>query len=174
MEYMGVAVGGARFLHGQHPVFFESLSREKGDCSVLGTDFRTSAANAALLNGFSAHVLELDDGHRRGMIHLGASVISAILVVAEQEGWAIDRILRGIVLGYEAAVRCACALQPGHKIRGYHVSGTCGTIGAAIGVAFAGDFTVPQLKSTLSCSVTAAAGVLEILEEASELKPFNR
>ena len=173
LDYLGVVVGGAKYLQRQHPDFFETLVKDDGECSVFGTDCKTTAFHAAWLNGFSAHVLELDDGHRKGMIHLGASIVSAVLAVAENEKLAFDEVLRGVVMGYEAAVRCACALQPGHKVRGYHVSGTCGTIGSAVGVAFACGYTKKQLKSTLACAVTSAAGVLEIQEEASELKPYN-
>ena len=173
LDYMGVVVGGARFIQEQHPEFFKTMVIDKGNCTVFGTEYNTTASNAALLNGYSAHVLELDDGHRLGMIHLGASINSAILAVVEQEKLGKDDILKGMVMGYEAAVRCACALQPGHKVRGYHVSGTCGTIGSAMGVAFACGFNKEQIKSTLSCAITSAAGVLEIQEEASELKPYN-
>ncbi len=173
LDYFGVVVGGARYLQKHHPSLFEGFTEDAGDCSVLGTAYKTTAVNAALLNGFSAHVLELDDGHRKGMIHLGASIISAVLAVAEKDNLLVDRILCGVVMGYEAAVRCARALQPGHKLIGYHVSGTCGTIGSAMGIAFACGYTMEQLRSTLACAVTSAAGVLEIQEEASELKPYN-
>ena len=173
LDYLGVVAGGAKYLQRQHPEFFETLVKDDGASSVFGTTYKTTPINAALLNGFSAHVLELDDGHRKGMIHLGASIVSAVLAVAENEKLVFDAVLRGVVMGYEAAVRCACALQPGHKVRGYHVSGTCGTIGSAVGIAFACGYTKEQLKSTLACAVTSAAGVLEIQEEASELKPYN-
>ena len=173
LDYMGVVAGGARFIQEHHPVFLKTLVIDKGNCSVFGTEYKTTASNAALLNGYSAHVLELDDGHRLGMIHLGASINSAVLAVVEQKKVGKHDILKGMVMGYEAAVRCACALQPGHKVRGYHVSGTCGTIGSAMGVAFACGFNKKQIKSTLSCAITSAAGVLEIQEEASELKPYN-
>lgn len=173
LDYMGVVVGGARYIQGKYPAFFNTMAKENGECTVFGTDCKTTPPNAALLNGFSAHVLELDDGHRKGMIHLGASINSAILAMAEREQMDRDAVLKGIVMGYEAAVRCACALQPGHKVRGYHVSGTCGTIGSALGVAFACGYDKEQIKSTLTCAVTSAAGVLEIQEEASELKPYN-
>ena len=148
LDYMAVVVGGAKFIQEQHPDFFKTLAIDKGNCSIFGTDYKTTASNAALLNGYSAHVLELDDGHRLGMIHLGASINSTILAVTEQEQLGKDDILKGMVMGYEAAVRCACALQPGHKVRGYHVSGTCGTIGSAMGVAFACGFNKEQMKST--------------------------
>lgn len=159
-DYLGVFVGGSRYLREKHLEIVEAFSGG----SIL---------DMAMLNGFAAHVLELDDGHRHGMIHLGASIETAILAVAIEEKLSSDSVLCGIVMGYEAAVRCARAIQPGHKVRGYHVSGTCGTIGSAMGIAFACGYNKEQLKSTLACAVTSAAGLLEIQEEASELKPYN-
>lgn len=155
LDYLGVLVGGRKYLKEKHP------------------ELVTNAPSEAFLNGFAAHVLELDDGHRHGMIHLGASIVTAVLNVAEKENLKSDDVLRGIVMGYEVAVRCARALQPGHKERGYHVSGTCGTIGSAMGIAFACGYSKEQMKSTLACAVSSAAGVLEIQEQASELKPYN-
>lgn len=155
LDYLGNLVGGNRYLDERHPELYESTP------------------NKAFLNGFAAHVLELDDGHRHGMIHLGASIVSAVFNVAEKDGLESKDVLRGIVMGYEVAVRCARAIQPGHKVRGYHVSGTCGTIGSAMGIAFARNYKKDQLKSTLACAVSSAAGVLEIQEQASELKPYN-
>lgn len=155
LDYLGVRVSGIKYLKEKHP---ELIELDLGD---------------ALINGFAAHVLELDDGHRHGMVHLGASIISAILEVARKENLYTEDVLIGIVMGYEAAVRCSRAIQPGHKMRGYHVSGTCGTIGSAMGIAFACRYNKEQLKSTLACAVSSAAGVLEIQEQASELKPYN-
>ena len=155
LDYLGVLVGGKKYLEEKHP------------------ELIASAPSEAFLNGFAAHVLELDDGHRHGMIHLGASIVSAVLDAAEKESLKSDDVLRGIVMGYEVAVRCARAVQPGHKERGYHVSGTCGTLGSAMGIAFACGYNQEQMKSTLACAVSSAAGVLEIQEQASELKPYN-
>lgn len=155
IDYLGVLVGGRKSLEEKHP------------------ELISSAPSESFLNGFVAHVLELDDGHRHGMIHLGASIVTAVLDAAKKENLKSEDVLRGIVMGYEVAVRCARAIQPGHKERGYHVSGTCGTIGSAMGIAFANGYSVEQLKSTLACAVSSAAGVLEIQEQASELKPYN-
>lgn len=155
LDYLGVLVGGKKYLEEKHPELIKSAPTE------------------VFLNGFASHVLELDDGHRHGMIHLGASIVSAVLDVAKNEELKSDAVLRGIVMGYEVAVRCARAIQPGHKERGYHVSGTCGTIGSAMGISFACGYNEEQLKSTLACAVSSAAGVLEIQEQASEMKPFN-
>ena len=155
LDYLGVVVGGTKYIEEKCPKLLEFSPSD------------------SFLKGFAAHVLELDDGHRKGMIHLGASIISAILEIAEKEKLSSSDVQRGIIMGYEAAIRCACSIQPGHKIRGYHVSGTCGTIGSAMGIAFACNYNKEQLKSTLACAVSSAAGVLEIQEQASELKPYN-
>ena len=147
LDYVGVAIAGRKYLKERHP---ELVANSPSD---------------AFINSFAAHVL--------GMVHLGASIVSAVLVVAAKENLGSDDLKRGIVMGYEVAVRCARALQPGHKVRGYHVSGTCGTIGSAMGIAFACGYNYEQLKSTLACAVSSAAGVLEIQEQESELKPYN-
>lgn len=155
LDYLGVLIGGNRYIEERHP------------------ELIMSSPSKVFLNGFAGHVLELDDGHRHGMMHLGASIVSAVFDVAEKERLKSEEVLRGIVMGYEVAVRCARAIQPGHKERGYHVSGTCGTIGSALGVAFACSYSEKQIRSTLACAVSSAAGVLEIQEQASELKPYN-
>ncbi len=159
LDYSGVLIGGRKYISDVHPELFDA--------------FEDGAPYRALVNGFCAHALELDDGHRLGMIHLGASIITAVLEAAKGTAVSYEKLLCGIVMGYEAAVRCARAIQSGHKMRGYHVSGTCGTIGSAMGVAFAFGYNKAQLKTTLACAVSGAAGVLEIQEQASEIKPYN-
>ena len=61
LDYLGVLVGGRKYLEEKHPELISLVPSE------------------AFLNGFAAHVLELDDGHRHGMIHLGASMLSCLL-----------------------------------------------------------------------------------------------
>ena len=141
-----------------------------GTAELVGYPETTDGKTAALINGFNAHSLELDDGQRFAMIHLGASIVSAIRAAGAASG---ERVRTGIVMGYEAACRAAIAMQPSHKNRGFHAAGTCGTIGAAVGAAFALDLDRGQLKRVLSCAAGSAAGLLEIQEQGSELKPYN-
>lgn len=144
-----------------------------GSSSVLGSEKKTNAGYAAFINGFHAHALELDDGHRFGMIHLGAVIISAVLAAVQEKTVPYKQFLKGIIMGYEAAVRLAIAMQPGHKKKGFHTTGTCGTVGAAVGIAFAMKYGESQLKTAIAAATTGAAGLLEIQEDASTLKPYN-
>lgn len=173
MDYVGCATAGARMMEKQNRQFLADVARQGGNSTVIGHETKTTLHNAAFLNAMNAHATELDDGHRLGMIHLGASIFSALLTVAELEGIVNENVLRGAVVGYEAAVLSAMAMQPSHKMRGYHTSGTCGTIGAAMAIAAALHFTKHEMRNALSAAVAGAAGLLEMQEDDSELKPYN-
>ena len=173
LDYSGVALAGAIMFSYKDHKYIQAISSSVGECSLIGLNAKTSIQNASLINGMSAHVIELDDGHRVGMLHLGAPVISAMLAVAEKEHLTTESFLYGIIVGYEVAIRLACAVQPGCKLRGYHATGTCGTVGVAMAVAAALHFDEEQMKSAFSAAVTSAAGVLEMIEGDTELKPYN-
>lgn len=174
LDYKGCAIAGARMFGEKERQFLSDVAKQGGAVSVFGHDgVKTTLHNAAFLNAMSAHATELDDGHRKGMIHLGASILSALLPVAELERLSDDDVTLGTIVGYEAAIRIAMAMQPSHKVRGYHTSGTCGTIGSAMAIAAAMHFDKRQMKSTLAAACASAAGLLEMQEDGSELKPYN-
>ena len=173
LDYKGVANAGAKMLEKKGSDFLTRVLNQGGEVSVIGFPQKTTLHNAAFLNAMSAHMAELDDGHRAGQIHLGASIISALLPVAEVEALSEDAILRGIVIGYEAAIRLAMAVNPIHKQLGYHTSGTCGTFGVAIAIASALQFSREQMKVAFSAAAACASGLLEMQEDESELKPYN-
>ncbi len=149
------------------------IHAETGRAPLIGYGMKTDARTACLINGYNAHCLELDDGQRFAMIHLGASVMTALISAASVNDISTDDFLRGAVMGYEAACRLAIAIQPGHKKKGFHAAATCGTVGSAVAVAFALKMNVAPLKTVMSAAVASAAGMLEIQEQDSQLKPYN-
>src|SRR3977135_31442 len=54
--------------------------------SVVGTNAKLSAANAALVNGANTHGLDFDDGHTNGSAHPSGVIFPAVLAAAEQYG----------------------------------------------------------------------------------------
>jgi 2-methylcitrate dehydratase PrpD len=172
-DYLGVVIAGSRDLKLQHLELLKRLSADHGDFHVIGLSVKTNLLTAALLNGMSAHYLELDDGHRYGMVHPGATVISALLPLAFSIGARDEVILRAIIVGYEAAIVLSKAVQPSMKHRGYHATGTCGAVGAAMGASFLLDQTEKNMQTTLCVAATQAAGLLQVIRDGSNLKPFN-
>lgn len=172
IDYLGVTYAGAFTSEAILKKYTNHVKSESG-IKCIGTSVHCEVNTAAFVNGYNAHVLELDDGHQFGMIHLGAPIISAVIAVAQKEKADGIDVLKGIVMGYEAAVRLALAIQPYHKQKGFHTSGTCGTIGAAVGTSVILKLNKQQLKTALSAAATSAAGLLAIQENDSELKPYN-
>ena len=171
LDYIAVAEAGAmkNWNHWEKLLKFSP----DGIAEIIGYNKKVDSKTAALINGFNAHSLELDDGQRFAMIHLGASIISAIKAASDENNIENEMFMVGIIMGYEAACRLAIAMQPSHKNKGYHAAGTCGTIGCAVGVAFAIGMDKAQMNRVLTCAFGSSAGMLEIQEQRSEIKPYN-
>lgn len=157
LDYLSCLVGGKGYY------------QQKLNMSEIGEGIQTDA----LRFGMCSHVLELDDGHRKGAVHVGAPVFSALIPVALRFRIEPKDFFNGVIAGYEATVRLACAVQPGCRKRGYHASGICGTVGAVIGIATALKFNAEQMNTAIAAAVAGAAGVLEMQEDGSDLKPYN-
>ena len=172
LDYTGVAVAGAHQL-GDKLARYTAQCAGMGSSPVVGLGVKADPFTAALLNGLSAHYLELDDGHRIGMLHPSVPVFSALIAIAEREQLSDEGFFMGVLAGYEATVRLACAVQPDHKLRGFHASATCGTVGAAAAVAVARQYDRQTLIDAVSAAATSASGLLEMITGDSQLKPYN-
>jgi len=173
LDYIGVTFAGAQMLKAKGNKLLDYLGPKQGDATVIGFNRKSGIENSVFMNGLNAHVAELDDGVRFGMLHPGSPIFSALLPVAEKENVKGAELLSGIIVGYEAAVRIACAIQPSHYNCGYHPTATCGTIGAAMGISAMLGLAKSQMKDALSSAAISASGTLKVLEDGSELKPFN-
>lgn len=173
LDYLGTGLAGAAMVQDKAQKYLDFFDTTQNEATVVGFKRKASLHNAVFVNGYAAHLTELDDGHRFCNVHLGTTIIPAVLAVAEYEGLKGEDVLRGIVIGYESAIRLLRAIQPSHKNRGYHASGTGGTIGAAMGIAAALKFSKSQMKDALSAAIASVVGFLEVLEDDSELKPYN-
>lgn len=173
LDYLGCVIAGAQITSQKESQIIRSFQNDQGNSFVFGSKEHTTILNAALLNGISAHYIELDDGHRYGMMHPGAPIYSALIAVNQELQLSSEQFLSASIIGYEVAIRLACAVQPGCKLKGYHATGTCGTVGAAIGIAAALHYDFEQMKSAFSAACTSAAGLLEMIEGDTEMKPYN-
>lgn len=173
LDYLGCVLAGRKQNDEKLSKLLSSGLLEKGDCSVLGTDVKLAFRDAGFVNGFNAHAMEMDDGHRYAMLHIEAPIFSAMTALYEKEHLSAETFYKGIIVGYEVTVRISRSLQPWHKVRGYHSTGTCATIGVAMAAAMALDFDFEQTKAALTAAASSSAGLLELLHDDSEMKPYN-
>lgn len=173
LDYLGCVLGGSKQNEVKLSNLLASGLLEKGDCTVLGTNVKLAFRDAGFVNGFNAHAMEMDDGHRYAMLHIEAPLFSAMTALYEKEHLSAEAFYKGIIVGYEVTVRVSRSLQPWHKVRGYHSTGTCATIGVAMATAMALDFNFDQTKVALTAAASSTAGLLELLHDDSEMKPYN-
>jgi 2-methylcitrate dehydratase PrpD len=144
-----------------------------GPCTLVGHLMRTSAPLAALINGTTGHALELDDDHREGTQHTGVAVIPAAFAVAEQEGKGGCDFILAAALGYEIMIRLGEAHLGKSYLRGFHPTGTCGSIGAAVAVGKLLGFDAEQMTAAMGMGASQSAGLLTFRSNGAWNKRFH-
>ena len=140
--------------------------------TVLADGSKTMCLLAAMMSGASSHVLEMDDLHRRSILHPACVVIPAVLAVAEKETSSGKDLLLGISTGYEVAIRVALGVGLSHY-HYWHTTSTCGTFGAAAGAAKILGLNEEQTVWAFGSAGTQAAGLWEFLAESAMSKQLH-
>src|SRR6202521_571924 len=122
LDYLSVAVRGSREESARAVQRMIQRTGAAGCATIIGTQVRTLPGFAALANGTASHGLAQDDTHGGGSIHLGATMYSAALALAEaRPETSSGPFLAAVVAGFEAAARIAMAVQPKeHYALGFH------------------------------------------------------
>lgn len=173
LDYLGVTFAGAKLLDEKVNNILNFSNNQSNYITAVGLNRKTDIYTATLVNGLNSHVSELDDGSRYGAIHPGSPIFSALLPIAEKEKVCANVFINAVVIAYETAILLSSAIQPSHYNMGFHPTATCGSIGAAVGVATLLGFNRNQLKNTFSAAAITASGSLKVIENGSELKPYN-
>ena len=174
LDTVGVALAGVkRSKLGQAVFSMMSRARPEGGATIIGTWQAVPARDAALANGILAHSLDWDDGHRYAASHLGAVVVPAALAVAEEAGASGRDVLTSIVVGYELFARVASSINPGHFLKGFHTTGTCGVFGSAAAAAKVAGLSGKQTSAALGIAGLQGMGLLEVLNSGQCMKPLH-
>jgi 2-methylcitrate dehydratase PrpD len=130
LDCVGVAVAGARF---ESSLIVLDYIRECGgapQATVLGTDIRTSAADAALANGHLSSSLLYEDTCLIVPGHATATLLPVLLALGESRHLSGRALLEAYVVGFEVEAALGPAIDPEHYERGWHATSTVGTMGA--------------------------------------------
>ncbi|MBR3294040.1 MAG: MmgE/PrpD family protein [Oscillospiraceae bacterium] len=173
LDYLAVTCAGAAFQQEKLVRYFEFAQPENGAFRAIGTGRSLVLKEAVFLNGLNAHALDFDDGTNSGIIHLGSPIFSLLIPLCQRYGLGVDELLKAAVVGYEASYTMAVSIQPGHKAMGYHATGTCGTLGATLAASYLLGFSEEERFQAFASASVAASGMLKVLDDGSELKPYN-
>lgn len=146
---------------------------KNGNCSVLFSDNRLVSSGAAMINAAYCHGADIDDGHRESEAHPGVAVIASVLALAEEIGASGKEVDLAIILGYEVFIRIAKSILPSHLKRGFHTTGTVGTLAAAAACSKLLGLNAKQIENAISLASTQTAGLLIVCESGQATKPIN-
>ena len=166
-NYVGVAVGGHD--HEAIQIALKSataFSPASGPCSLLGSNKTADSLQAALINGFAAHIHDYDDTHLATVIHPTAPVASALVAYSEyasSQGSSIsgEEFILALTAGMEVECILGLSVYPSHYDVGWHITGTVGSIGAAVAVGKAMKLPVEQLQHAIGISSASSTGMRE-------------
>lgn len=173
LDTLASIVSGSDMLAGRKAAKFVSGQGTGEEALVVGTGMFTTAANAALANGMSAHADETDDSHAPSLSHPGCAVVPAALAAAERQHASGDTLLRALIAGYDAGCRVSLALGRDNLDlrKSTHSShALVGVFGAAAATAVIEGLDEQQVRHTLSYAAQSAAGVTSWLRDGRHVE----
>ena len=140
--------------------------------SVVGRGFRTTAANAALVNGAIAHALDYDDITQITKTHPTAVLLPAALAAAEESGASGRDMLLGYMSGFEVACAVGEALSEAYyDDLGWHPTGPLGAVGSAAAASKIMALDPEQTAMAVSLAASQASGLRQNF--GTMTKPFH-
>jgi len=157
-------------------ILLSLFSEEGGNprASVWGAGFKTTLANAALANGYTAHLEDYDDTHFPTVVHPTAPTLPAAYALAEQRGASGRDLITAVALGVETVCRVCLSVYPWHYDAGWHITGTMGVFGSAIAASKVLGLDVDQTVGAMGIAGTQAAGVREAFGTMSKAMHAGR
>jgi len=171
LDTLAAMVSGSHLQAGEMAIRFARAQGGVAEATVLTTDIRTSAVNAALANGMFAHADETDDFEPVTKAHPGSHVVPAALAMAEREGRSGAELLAAVTLGYDVCCRFLLALGP-DLVRGSHRSaeGTSSTMGAAAAAASLAGLEEKGMRYALSYAAQQVSGIWSWVRDAGHVE----
>jgi 2-methylcitrate dehydratase PrpD len=171
MNWVGCAVGAAHHETAQAALAAVQALQPAAQATLLGRRERVDIASAALVNGISSHTFDFDDTHLKTIIHPAGPVASAALALAEHNGANGRALIDALVLGIDVSCRVGNAMYPDHYDRGWHITGSTGSVGAAAACARLLKLDVGKTAMALGIAASQPIGMRE--QFGTMTKPFH-
>lgn len=160
LDTLAAMVSGSRLLPGRKALGYVKTLGGVKEASVIGSNFITSAVNAALANGMLAHADETDDSHAPSLTHPGCGIVPAALAMTERERGNGMALVRAVALGYDIGCRLTQSLDAYQFREDGHSTHSFGAMfGAAAAAGALAGLQERQVRYLLSFTAQQAAGV---------------
>jgi 2-methylcitrate dehydratase PrpD len=171
LDSLAAMVSGSHMKPGEMAIKYVRTQGGAPEATVVTTDIRTTAVNAALANGMFGHADETDDFHPATKAHPGCSVVPAALAMAERAGSTGTELLNAVTLGYDVCCRFLFALNA-DLVRATHRSaeGTGSTMGAVGAAASIARLDEKGMRHALSYAAQQVSGIWSWVRDAEHVE----
>ena len=159
IDTIGVTLAGASEPCATNILDVPGIAEAPGPCTLIGTDRKSSALDAAFFNGTASHALDYDDFSQPMGGHQSAPLVAPLLAIAEQRRLSGAALLVSYVVGVETEIRLARAVNFHHYDKGWHPTATLGVFGAAAAVGHLIGLDQERLAVALAIAASFASGV---------------
>ncbi|MFH0789675.1 MAG: MmgE/PrpD family protein, partial [Pseudomonadota bacterium] len=155
---------GAQLVGAREPVSeilknYTEGDRGRPEAGVIGGAIRASVSLAAFLNGTSNHAPELEAcGDFAGSNLL--SIIPVALAFGEKLKLSGEKVLEGIIVGFEIQGKMGLGTTPGSHSKGWCSISLHGTMGAAVTAAKLLGLDVHKTRMALGLAASQASGLM--------------
>lgn len=143
------------------------------ESTVLFSNRKIPASNAAFMNAVYAHGADMDDGNRKAAGHIGAHVMSSVFALAEVLDSKWKDVIVAIVAGYDVFNRVVGAAQPAIYNNGFHSTGVGGSLACAAACSKLLKLDFDGIYNAISLSAIQSSGLIIIDESGQNCKPIN-
>lgn len=159
MDYIGVTLAGSLETGPRLVERTFAGAKQTGPSLVFGRSYRTSAADAAVINGTSSHVLDFDDASNTIGGHPSVTIFPAIIALGEEINATGRDIIASFVAGVEVEARIGRAVNLHHYEKGWHPTATIGTFGCAAACARLMGLNARQIAYAIGIAASFASGI---------------
>ncbi len=150
----------------------QAQAQDRPRATVVGKRFKTSAPEAALVNGAMAHALDYDDVSRPMKGHPSVVLLPPVLALGEEEGATGQDVLLAYMVGFEVVCSIAAAMSVDYfDDLGWHPTGPLGALGAGAAAAHLLKLDSQQTAMAISMAASQAAGLRQNF--GTMTKPFH-
>jgi 2-methylcitrate dehydratase PrpD len=143
------------------PPLAGAQGRHDGMASLWGRGQQSTVEGAALFNGIAAHALDFDDASSPMSGHPSVALLPCLLALAEARHIEGIRVASAYVVGFEICCKLGQSLDLTHYSRGWHMTATMGTIGAAAACGHLLRFDAERITHAIGLALAQTGGTRE-------------
>lgn len=172
LDSFGAAVGACK------DELIESIVEEyklyypnENQVNIWGKNIKMPLFQGIFLNALMGHRLELDDVHTKSKTHIGTVVVPTGICLAQALYLSGSELLEAVICGYETMSRIGMGFGvSSHRKKGWHVTSTAGTFGAAAVASKLLKLDVEKTVYALGMAGTQSFGLWAFLEDSASSK----